>query len=76
MLVAPVADPGSGGAVPSGQEERRSFHREEAFADAAREETETVSEGIILFSLEGEKQQNKRGWIHGTNAPFFCMKWI
>lgn len=59
MLVAPVADPGSGGAVPSGQEERRSFHREEAFADAAREETQTVSQGIALLSLEEQKQEER-----------------
>lgn len=62
MLVAPVADPGSGGAVPSGQEERRSFHRQEAFADAAREETQTVSQGITLLSFRRRKATKSAGF--------------
>lgn len=39
VLVAPVTDPGSRRAISSRQEERCTFHSEETFADAAREET-------------------------------------
>jgi len=39
MLVAPVTDPGSRRPISTWQEESCTFHSEEAFADAVREET-------------------------------------
>lgn len=42
MLVAPVTDPGSRRPISSRQEESGTFHSEEAFADAAREETNSA----------------------------------
>lgn len=68
MLVAPVTDPGSRRPISSGQEESCAFHSEEAFADAARGETNS-EQGKFRIVCQKRRAMD-HGWFkaRGTHS--------